>query len=129
MATTRVSSTQRVVRLFLNAAILSGPLLLLTGCLPVEEAVGEAPKPRAVRVESVAFEARPTLRSFPATIRARIESDLAFRVGGKVVARIVNVGDRVKAGQPMALLDDTDFKLQVESAEAELNAAHSALAQ
>jgi RND family efflux transporter MFP subunit len=113
----------------LQALILSAPIFLLTGCLPIDPAVGEAPQPRAVRVQTVAFEARPVTRSFAGTVRARTETDLAFRVGGKVVLRSVNVGDRITAGQHIALLDDTDLKLQVESAQAELDAARSSRAQ
>jgi RND family efflux transporter MFP subunit len=62
-------------------------------------------------------------------VRARYETDLGFRVAGKVVKRVVNVGDRVKIGDVVARLDPQDLTLQVESAEAELAAATSSLAQ
>ena len=62
-------------------------------------------------------------------VRARYETDLGFRVAGKIVTRLVNVGDRVRAGDVVARLDPQDLKLQVESAEAELAAATSNLAQ
>src|SRR5262249_6251538 len=51
------------------------------------------------------------------------------RVAGKIVERVVNVGDRVRVGNVVARLDPQDLKLQVESAEAELAAATSNLAQ
>ncbi len=62
-------------------------------------------------------------------VRARYETDLGFRVAGKIVTRIVNVGDRVAVGDVVARLDPEDLRLQVESAEAELAAATSNLAQ
>jgi RND family efflux transporter MFP subunit len=80
-------------------------------------------------VQTVAFEARSPERTFVATIRPRIESDLAFRVAGKVARRLVNVGDRVKAGDALASLDPVDLRLQQEQAEAEIRAANAALSQ
>src|SRR5438128_91244 len=52
-----------------------------------------------------------------------------LKVGGKIVARLANVGDRVKAGDIVARLDPLDLKLQAESAEAEFGAATSNLTQ
>ncbi len=48
-------------------------------------------------------------RDFVGVIAPRTETDLAFRVGGKVVARLVGVGDRVKAGDVIARLDAEDL--------------------
>jgi RND family efflux transporter MFP subunit len=68
-------------------------------------------------------------RSFVGTIRPRIESDLGFRVAGKVSRRLVEVGALVEAGQPLATLDEADLTLQAEQAKAELGAATGVLAQ
>lgn len=68
-------------------------------------------------------------REFVATIRPRVESDLGFRVAGKVVKRYVQVGQRVKAGEALASLDENDLRLQKEQAEAEFAAAKMVLAQ
>src|SRR2546421_26441 len=68
-------------------------------------------------------------RQFVGVVRARYETDLGFRIAGKLVARLVNVGDRVRAGDTVARVDPQDFKLQVQSAEAELSAAASSLTQ
>ena len=65
---------------------------------------------------------------YAADIRARTESRLSFRVGGKLVRRPVNVGDVVKAGQVLAQLDASDFKLGQDAARATLSAADSQLA-
>jgi RND family efflux transporter MFP subunit len=101
--------------------------LLLAGC-----EANTAPAPRAerpVQVQRVAFESREVAREFVGVVRARYETDLGFRVAGKIVARVVNVGDLVRAGDVVAHLDPRDLKLQLESAEAELAAATSNLAQ
>jgi multidrug efflux system membrane fusion protein len=58
-------------------------------------------------------------------IRARHEVDLAFRVGGKITARLVDAGAEIKAGQPLARLDPADLELASASARAQLAAAES----
>ena len=90
----------------------------------------EAPKSeRPVLTTTVKFEPRLTRRSFVATIRPRFESDLGFRVPGKIARRLANVGDAVKQGQVLAVLDETDLRLQLDQAEAERNAAAAAVTQ
>lgn len=75
---------------------------------------------KPVRVASVRLQdAEPAVR-YSAVIRPRIEADLGFRVGGKVVERLVEVGSRVEAGTVLARLDDADLRLQVRAAEAQL---------
>ena len=54
---------------------------------------------------------------------------MGFRVPGKVAKRLVEVGQTVDVGQPLATLDDVDLKLQAEQAEAEFRAATGVLAQ
>jgi RND family efflux transporter MFP subunit len=83
---------------------------------------------RPVQVQRVAFESDRPVREFVGVVRARHETDLGFRVAGKIVARTVNVGDVVHAGDVVARLDPQDLNLQVESAQAELTAATSNLA-
>jgi RND family efflux transporter MFP subunit len=77
----------------------------------------------------VHYEPQTPDRSFVGTVRPRIESDVGFRVAGKVARRVVEVGQVVEAGQPLALLDEADLKLQAEQAEAELKAASGVLLQ
>src|SRR6266567_1900897 len=102
-------------------------LLLLAGC---EASTAPAPKlERPVQVQRVAFESGDISREFVGVVRARYETDLGFRVAGKIVTRVVNVGDRVRAGDVVARLDPRDLGLQVESASAELAAATSNQAQ
>ncbi|RZA16691.1 MAG: efflux RND transporter periplasmic adaptor subunit, partial [Lysobacteraceae bacterium] len=62
-------------------------------------------------------------------IRARNENPLAFRVGGNISRRLVDVGDVVKAGQLLAELDPGDQRLQAAAAQAELAAARANLSR
>jgi RND family efflux transporter MFP subunit len=102
-------------------------LLLLAGCEAQTAPAAKVDRP--VNVQRVTFADADTKREFVGVVRARHETDLVFRVAGKIVTRIVNVGDRVEAGDVVAHLDPEDLKLQVQSAEAELTAATSNLAQ
>src|SRR5262245_15190674 len=84
---------------------------------------------RPVLVTAVHYQRQSADRSFVGTVRPPIESDLGFRVTGKVQKRLVEVGARVVPGQPLATLDEVDLKLQAEQAEAEQRAATGVLAQ
>jgi len=84
---------------------------------------------RPVLVTTVHYDADSPERSFVGTIKPRIESDLGFRVSGKVARRLVEVGQTVDMGEPLATLDEVDLKLQAEQAEAEFGAANGVLAQ
>ena len=101
---------------------------LLAACED-ETASPTAKAERPVQVERVAFESENAAREFVGVVRARYETDLGFRVAGKIVNRVVNVGDRIRVGDVVARLDPQDLKLQVESAEAEFAAATSNLHQ
>ena len=101
--------------------------IALAGC---NETVAEKPAPsRPVLVATAHYEAETPERSFVGTIRPRIESDMGFRVPGKVAKRLVEVGQTVDIGQPLATLDEVDLKLQAEQAVAEFTAATGVLAQ
>src|SRR5499426_420061 len=104
-------------------------LLPLLAACQIEAQSADAKPERPVQVQRVAFEPADVNREFVGVVRARYETDLGFRVAGKIVARTVNVGDRVRAGDVVARVDSEDFKLQVESARAELSAAMSSVAQ
>nr|MBA3625272.1 efflux RND transporter periplasmic adaptor subunit [Methylibium sp.] len=58
-------------------------------------------------------------------VRARVESQLGFRVGGKIVKRSAELGDSVKAGEVLAQLDPQDLRLSRDSARAALLSAQS----
>jgi RND family efflux transporter MFP subunit len=84
---------------------------------------------RPVLVSTVNYRGTTQPRHFAANIRPRIESDLGFRVNGKIAQRFVQNGEPVRRGQPLLLLDTVDLKLQLEQAEAEMRAASTSLAQ
>src|ERR1700729_2256212 len=123
-----------LVRLFFSgySRLLAGISLaamavVLTGC---NDKVAEKPaESRPVLVATVHYEAQSPERSFVGTIRPRIETDMGFRVPGKVAKRLVEVGQTVEIGQPLATLDEIDLRLQAEQAEAEFRAAPGVLGQ
>jgi RND family efflux transporter MFP subunit len=111
----------------LTGAALALAVISLGGC---NDKVAEKAAPgRPVLVATVHYEAETPERSFVGTIRPRIETDMGFRVPGKVAKRLVEVGQTVDVGQPLATLDEVDLKLQAEQAEAEFRAATGVLAQ
>jgi RND family efflux transporter MFP subunit len=101
--------------------------LALAGCQAETAPIAKIERP--VQVQRAVFETGASAREFVGVVRARYETDLGFRVSGKIVERLINVGDRVRVGDVIARLDPQDLRLQVESAEAELAAATSSLAQ
>lgn len=102
-------------------AIVSSALLLAS-CEPAPVA---APLPRPVRVATVTLEPSAPAARYAAVVRPRIEADLGFRINGKLVQRLVEVGQRVTAGQALARLDPIDLELQVKATEAQLASARA----
>jgi multidrug efflux pump subunit AcrA (membrane-fusion protein) len=80
-----------------------------------------------VRV-AIAQAATPTPRAFTGTVAARVQSDLGFRVSGKVLERLVDTGQAVKRGQSLMRIDPVDLKLAAH-AQREADAAARARAQ
>jgi RND family efflux transporter MFP subunit len=114
-----------------GSVLAAGTLIALaTGLAGCEsESAPYVATPQPVRAASVTLSAATDTRSYTGTIKPRYESDLGFRVAGKIVERLVNIGDRVTPGMTLARLDATDYRLSLESAEAEVKAAQSSLRQ
>ena len=115
---------RRAPSLVLACAAFAG--LFIAGCSkpqPVAEPV------RAVRTVTVTPQSVSTSREYAAEVRARTESRLGFRVGGKMTRRNVDLGDSVKAGQVLAQLDPQDLRLGQEAARASLAAAQAGFEQ
>lgn len=68
-------------------------------------------------------------RSFTGTIAARIQSNLGFRVPGKIVERLVDAGQQVKAGQPLMRIDETDLRLALTAKRKAADAARAVAVQ
>src|SRR5438067_7380928 len=112
-------------RLAASALIYALPFALLAGGekAPADPRT-EAPLVRAAIVEG----ANPGSRSFTGTVAARVQSDLGFRVPGKVLERLVDAGQTVRRGQVLMRIDPIDLKLAA-SAQLEAVAAARARAQ
>lgn len=107
-------------RLRWTTLIASVCLLTLGACSKPPEA--EAPV-RAVRTLVLKDAGGLIDREFSGEVKARTETRLSFRVGGKVTQRLVDLGQSVRAGQTLALLDGTDLRLNQDAARAGLAAA------
>lgn len=102
-----------------HVAMATAALLLAACSDPTVPAAVVKP----VFVTTVTEALSPQTRAFTAVVRARVETDMAFRTGGKVVDRLVEVGDVVKAGQPLARLDPADYQLAMRAAADQVQAA------
>ena len=99
---------------------LASVALLLAACsrpAPPEEPV------RAVKVITVGTSAYASSHEYAGEVRARVESRLGFRVGGKLIKRQAELGQHVSAGQVLAQLDPQDYRLAADAARAQVNAA------
>ncbi|MFA5958046.1 efflux RND transporter periplasmic adaptor subunit [Hyphomicrobium sp.] len=98
----------------------------IAGCKPSEA------DPRTgvplVRVATVHL-ASTAERSFTGVIAARVQSNLGFRVAGKIIERLVDTGQPVKAGQPLMKLDPVDLKLTIVAQNNAINAANATAIQ
>ena len=115
------------MRAFLAVAA-TATVTMLTACSHREP----APEPRRpVQLVQVQPDSASSPSVLAGEVRPRFETDLGFRVGGKVLERRVDVGMRVRRGQTLARLDPADVGLQVQAAQAALRAAAAdeALAQ
>jgi RND family efflux transporter MFP subunit len=101
----------------LVAAILAAPL---SGCGPSKP---PAEALRAVRTAEVRYDRAGETNRYVGTVQSRHEVDQAFRVGGKVAERKVDVGQVVREGDVIAVLDDVDYRLAEEAARQQLVAA------
>ncbi len=94
------------------AALVALTAIGLAACTPSESATGPAGDPRTgsqlVRIATVQ-PAKAATRGFTGVDSARIQSNLGFRVSGKVTERLVDTGQTVKAGQPLMRIDRTEY--------------------
>ena len=97
-------------------------VLCLSACSR-QEAVQEPV--RAVKLLTIGGSDLNVQGEYAAEVRARVESRLGFRVGGKLVQRQAEVGQRVNAGQVLAQIDAQDYQLGAQAAQAQVAAAQT----
>ena len=108
---------------------MTGLLLILGFAAGLAGCRGEAAvsqeNVRPVKVARIAAASPKRTLTYSGVVRPRVESALGFRVPGKIIARSVNVGDRLEVEQTIALLDETDLKLAENAARAAVASARS----
>lgn len=97
--------------------------MALAACAPADVANEKAPR----LVETVTVQTEPWSETVSSTgeIRARVQSELSFRVSGRITERLADVGDRVKAGQVLARIDAEEQQADVQVALASLQSAEA----
>ncbi|NQD91075.1 efflux RND transporter periplasmic adaptor subunit [Pseudomonas sp. CrR25] len=105
-------------------AVVPASLIALLAACGNGEPVAQAIRPALVVQPQPAAE---SMDSYPGEVRARFEPELAFRIGGKVAKRLVEVGDQVRKDQALAELDPQDVRLQLEAIRAQVAAAEANL--
>ena len=121
---------------FLLAALLTTVVLTVAGCGKKDEAKTDATAtkavlPRPVRFMQVGLSALDDISYLPGEVRPRYEQRYGFRVPGKIARREVDVGQEVKAGQVLAVLDSQDVlpAISAQSAQVEVARTDFALQQ
>lgn len=103
-------------------ALIVTAALVLSACSRPE--APQAPI-RSVKLMTVSAGAVNARSEYAGEVKARVESRLGFRVGGKLVQRPAEVGQRVQAGQLLAQLDASDLALASQAAQAQVSAAQT----
>jgi len=116
-----------------HAIALGGLLIVGLGAAALLALSGKAvsdPRQNAPLVRLVAAErVTGSERAFTGTIGAKVQSNLGFRVPGKIVERLVNVGQQVKSGQPLMRIDNTDLRLALTAKRNAVIAARASVVQ
>ena len=112
-------------------AAVSGVAAVVALSLHTPEAAAVSDPRQAAPVVRLATASRVTGsdRAFTGIIGARVQSNLGFRVAGKIVERLVNVGEQAKAGQPLMRIDETDLRLALTAKRNAVAAARATVVQ
>src|SRR6266496_5147220 len=120
MHTSLKNKTIAVIHLVAGGVTLA---LMASGC---SKAAAKDPRLQSPTVEVFAAQAAGSIsRTFTGIVEARVQSDLGFRVVGKILERSVNMGQRVQKGQVLMRLDDVDLKLSFAAHQANVEAARA----
>jgi RND family efflux transporter MFP subunit len=119
-----------------NLAALAGVLVAASGvaaslAIPTQEASAVSDPRLEPPIVRLVMPARVSgsERGFTGIIGAKVESNLGFRVPGKIVERLVDVGQQVKVGQPLMRIDDTDLRLALAAKRNAVTAARALVVQ
>ena len=134
------SATKKTSKIVLFAAALTAAVGLGTAAVIFGPAAAINREPdRAAQLDprqgpqfvqiAVAKPAVASERTFTGIIAARVQSNLGFRVPGKMIERLVDVGQKVDAGQPLMRLDQKDLSLALAARENAVAAARAAAVQ
>lgn len=109
-------------RLYIALAVPVLASATLTACHRTEP--DPRTRPPLVRV-TTPVAANAATREFTGVVAARIQSDLGFRVGGKITQRLVDTGQFVRRGQPLMRIDGTDLSLATRASQGTVDAARA----
>src|SRR5687768_1820842 len=110
---------RRDASFFILVGLLPFAFAACTDAIPSDDPRTQSPLVRVATVEA----AVRTDRSFTGVVAARVQSDLGFRVSGKVLERLVDTGVAVERGQPLMRIDPTDSRLAARAREEAVAAA------
>lgn len=116
-----MSSPSRTRLRMSSLTLLGATLLTLAGCSEEKAETKEVVRP--VKVIEIAQTHDTRMLNYSGSVRARVEMNLGFRINGKISERLVDIGERVRAGDLLARIDPADYALSVLSAKASLDAA------
>lgn len=122
-----LAGVSRRYRIALLTAVMGALVVIACGAVSGKDKnppADQAAAPRLVSAFTV-VSARGGAEEYTGVVHARTESDLGFRVSGKILAKLVKAGDHVKKGQALMQLDATDLQLAANSAQATVEAARA----
>lgn len=102
-------------------------VLLISACKEDTSSIEEPI--RAVKTMAITEDSKASIRQISGVVKSADESALSFRVGGRVATVDVKTGDKIIKGQTLATLEQTEYKLAVQTAQAKLASARSDLAE
>jgi RND family efflux transporter MFP subunit len=110
-------------------AVASRVVIAASVCAVVSACSHHAPARSPLKVEAQRVELTHSAQTTTLTgeVRAQVQSELGFRVAGRITERLVDVGDHVSSGQTLAKLDPREQQTTVEAREADLRAAEARL--
>ena len=125
---------QQLTKIAIGTTLLGAALVMTARSDPTTETSTTTPAARGLEVATVEVAAVETARAtrtirLAGVTRAADRAELSFSIPARLASRPVEVGDRVRAGQTLACLDDHEFRLAKQAAEAALAELEIRLAQ